>query len=65
MALVLVALAIVLIAENSAEVRIRLIGPVVTMPMWAAFAILFAGGLLTGWLLCRQRSAAAAKRDTG
>lgn len=57
--LVVLALGIVLIAENSAEVKVRLLVPVVKMPMWAAFAILFAGGLLAGWLLCRRRKAAA------
>lgn len=58
-ALVVVALGIVLIAENTGEVRIRLLVPVIKMPMWAALAILFAGGLLAGWLLCRRRKTAA------
>lgn len=62
--LVVLALGIVLIAENSAEVKIRLFVPVVKMPMWAALALLFAGGLFAGWLLCRRRKTASeAKPD--
>lgn len=61
--LVVLALGIVLIAENSAEVRIRLLVPVVKLPLWAALAILFAGGILAGWLFCRQRKEAARNKS--
>lgn len=53
--IVLVALAIILIAENTAQVRIRLIIPVVTMPLYAALLIMFVLGLLAGALLLYSR----------
>jgi uncharacterized integral membrane protein len=49
--LVLAALAIVLIAENTRDVRIRLIVPVVTMPLYAALLVMFVLGALCGALL--------------
>ncbi|MCX4548039.1 lipopolysaccharide assembly protein LapA domain-containing protein [Streptomyces sp. NBC_01387] len=56
MALVLAALAIVLIAENTREVKIRLVVPVVTMPLYAALLIMFVIGLLCGALLVYNRN---------
>jgi uncharacterized integral membrane protein len=54
--LVLAALAIVLIAENTRQVRIRLIVPVVTMPLYLALLIMFVlGGLCGALLLMRGR----------
>lgn len=53
--IVLVALAIILIAENTAQVRIRLIVPVVTMPLYAALLIMFVLGLLSGALILYSR----------
>ena len=55
-ALALVALSIVLIAENTQQVRIRLLVPVVTMPLYAALLIMFALGGLCGVLVLRSRS---------
>ncbi|MFD5223358.1 DUF1049 domain-containing protein [Streptomyces tendae] len=53
--LVLAALAIVLIAENTREIRIRLVVPVVTMPLYLALLIMFVLGGLCGALLLRSR----------
>ncbi len=53
--LLVVALAVVLMVENSAEVQVRLLVPVVRMPMWTAFVLLFLGGVLAGWLAGRRR----------
>ncbi|MEE4540623.1 lipopolysaccharide assembly protein LapA domain-containing protein [Streptomyces sp. V4-01] len=53
--LVLVVLAVVLIAENTQHVKIRLIVPVVTMPLYAALLIMFVLGLLSGALLLYGR----------
>lgn len=55
-ALVLVALAVVLIAENTRQVKIRLLVPVVTMPLYAALLIMFVIGVLSGGLLAYQRN---------
>ncbi|MEV7402336.1 LapA family protein [Streptomyces sp. NPDC091267] len=54
-ALVLVALAIVLIVENTRQVRIRLLIPVVTMPLYLALLGMFVIGGLCGALLIRNR----------
>ncbi|MFJ8086248.1 lipopolysaccharide assembly protein LapA domain-containing protein [Streptomyces sp. NPDC096205] len=54
--LVLAALAIIVIAENTREVRIRLLIPVVTMPLYLALLIMFVLGGLCGALLLRSRS---------
>jgi uncharacterized integral membrane protein len=48
--LVLVALALVFIFENFHDVRIRLIVPEVTMPLWLALLITFVIGGLCGLL---------------
>ncbi|MEV4945597.1 LapA family protein [Streptomyces sp. NPDC053755] len=53
--LVLAALAIVLIAENTRDVPIRLVIPVVTMPLYLALLIMFILGGLCGALLVRGR----------
>ncbi|WP_329569230.1 LapA family protein [Kitasatospora sp. NBC_01266] len=52
---VLVALAVILIAENTASVRIRLFIPVVTMPLWTALLIVWVIGVLTGLFVARRR----------
>jgi uncharacterized integral membrane protein len=54
--LVLAALSIVLIAENTRDVRIRLLVPVVTMPLYAALLIMFVLGALCGALLAYNRN---------
>lgn len=55
-ALVVAALSIVLIVENTRQVRIRLLVPVVTMPLYAALLIMFVLGALCGALFVRSRS---------
>ncbi|MFG1811819.1 DUF1049 domain-containing protein [Streptomyces sp. NPDC049040] len=47
--LVLGLLALVFVFENTRDVRIRLIGPEVTMPLWLALLIT----LVIGWLCGR------------
>ncbi|MEN3585963.1 LapA family protein [Streptomyces sp. ZYX-F-203] len=54
-ALVLIALAIVLIAQNTESVEIRLIVPIVTMPLYLALLLMFVIGGLCGALLLRLR----------
>lgn len=54
--LVLAAAAIVVIAENTREVTIRLLVPVVTMPLYLALLIMFVLGGLCGALLLRSRT---------
>ncbi|MFF7178593.1 lipopolysaccharide assembly protein LapA domain-containing protein [Streptomyces sp. NPDC008121] len=53
--LVFAALAIVLIAQNTADVRIRLLVPVVTMPLYLALLLMFVLGALCGALLLSSR----------
>lgn len=53
--LVLGALALVFIFENRQDVRIRLVGPEVTMPLWLALLITFVVGWLCGRFLRRSR----------
>ena len=50
-ALVLLALAIVFIAENTRQVKIRVIVPVVTMPLWAALTAMLVIGVIVGAFL--------------
>ncbi|WP_299538886.1 LapA family protein [uncultured Streptomyces sp.] len=54
--LVLAALAVVLIAENTEDIRIRLLVPVVTMPLYLALLLMFVLGGLCGALVVRTRS---------
>ncbi|MCQ6552055.1 LapA family protein [Streptomyces sp. C10-9-1] len=54
-ALVLVALAVVFIVENTRKVEIRLLVPVVTMPLYLALLGMFVIGGLCGALLIRGR----------
>ncbi|MFF7334323.1 DUF1049 domain-containing protein [Streptomyces sp. NPDC008150] len=53
--LVLVALGLVFIFENTHSVRIRLLVPVVTMPLWGALLITAVIGGLAGAYLVRRR----------
>ena len=53
-AIVLVVLAVIFIAENRDPAAIRLIIPVVVMPLWAALAVLFVAGVLVGLGLRRR-----------
>jgi uncharacterized integral membrane protein len=50
-ALVLLVLAIVFIAENTRQVKIRVIVPVVSMPLWAALTAMLVVGVLVGAFL--------------
>lgn len=59
--LVLLALAIVFIAENTRQVKIRVIVPVVSMPLWAALTAMLVVGVLVGAVLHRQTT----KRSDG
>ncbi|MFJ8228851.1 LapA family protein [Streptomyces sp. NPDC094448] len=52
---VLVALAIVFMAENTEQVRIRLIIPLVTMPLYLALLLMFVIGALCGGLFFRRK----------
>ncbi|MFI9799075.1 DUF1049 domain-containing protein [Streptomyces sp. NPDC052302] len=54
-ALVLVALALVFIFENTDETEIRLLIPVVTMPLWVALLGMGVIGALIGALLLARR----------
>lgn len=54
MALILGALALIFIFENTGKVRIRLIIPEVTMRLWVALLITFVIGLLCGFVLRRS-----------
>ncbi|MEV6121376.1 LapA family protein [Streptomyces sp. NPDC052077] len=54
--LVVAALAVVLIVQNTREVRIRLLVPVVTMPLYLALLIMFVLGGLCGAFLWRGRA---------
>ncbi|MFE7136032.1 lipopolysaccharide assembly protein LapA domain-containing protein [Streptomyces sp. NPDC057638] len=52
--LVLAALAVVLIVENTREIEIRLIVPVVTMPLYLALLLMFLLGVVCGGLYFRR-----------
>ncbi|MFE0421828.1 LapA family protein [Streptomyces sp. NPDC058953] len=52
---VLVVLAIIFMAENTEQVRIRLIIPLVTMPLYLALLLMFVIGALCGALFFRRR----------
>lgn len=53
--LVLVVLAVVFIVENTAPTAIRLLVPVVTMPLWTALAVMLVIGFVVGLLMARGR----------
>jgi uncharacterized integral membrane protein len=59
--LIFFALIIVFIFENSHDVQIRIIGPVVTAPLYVAILISAVLGALGAWLL-RYRRARSAQR---
>jgi uncharacterized integral membrane protein len=52
----MVAVAVVLIVENDRQVKIRLLVPVVTMPLYLALLIMFVIGAVCGALLVHSRS---------
>jgi len=51
---VLAVLALILVLENREPTTIRLLIPVVTMPLWAALTMMAVIGLLVGLLLRRR-----------
>lgn len=53
--LVLAAAVIAFIAGNTKQTSIRVIVPVVTMPLWLALVGTAAISLLVGWLLARRK----------
>ena len=55
--LVIVVAAIWFIVANTGSVSIHLWVPSVTAPLWVVLLITFAGGLITGLLLRRNRGA--------
>jgi uncharacterized integral membrane protein len=52
---VLLVLAVVFVVENRDLTQIRLLIPVVLMPLWAALAITLVIGLVVGVVLGRRR----------
>ncbi len=54
-AAIIAALALVFIFENTRHVKIRVIGPVVTAPLWEALLATFLAGALTWFLVQRRR----------
>lgn len=52
---VLLALTVVFIFENTAQTEIRLLIPVIVMPLWVALLIPGVIGLLSGMYLARRR----------
>ncbi|PJE93718.1 DUF1049 domain-containing protein [Streptomyces carminius] len=53
--LLLTVLALVFVFQNTEQVRVRLLVPVVTMPLWAALLIPGVVGVLAGMYLVRRR----------
>lgn len=52
---VVAAIALVFIFENTATTTVRLLVPVVTMPLWGALLIAWVLGLLAGTISIRRR----------
>ncbi|AXL87009.1 MULTISPECIES: hypothetical protein [Streptomyces] len=52
---VITAIALIFIFENSASVEIRLLIPIVTMPLWGALLIAWALGMLACLFTLRRR----------
>jgi uncharacterized integral membrane protein len=53
--LVLGVLAVVFVIENMQQVAVRILVPVVTMPLWAALTAMLFGGFVVGLLFVRTR----------
>jgi uncharacterized integral membrane protein len=53
--LVIAILSIVFIAENTGEVTIRLVIPLVTLPLYVVLLAMFAAGMACGGYLFRRR----------
>ncbi|MFF3171839.1 DUF1049 domain-containing protein [Streptomyces sp. NPDC057900] len=54
--LVIAVLSVVFIAENTDDVQVRLLIPVVTMPLYAALAVMFLAGMACGAYFFRRRA---------
>ena len=52
---ILLVLTVVFVFENTAQTEIRLLIPVITMPLWVALLIPGVIGLLSGMYLIRRR----------
>ncbi|MFF8192338.1 hypothetical protein ACF05L_16085 [Streptomyces bobili] len=59
------AIALVFIFENRKSVEIRLLIPIVTMPMWGALLIAWALGMLACAVTLRRRSNRHSRRPDG
>ncbi|MCM2410584.1 MULTISPECIES: LapA family protein [unclassified Streptomyces] len=53
--LVIAILSIVFIAENTGDVTVRVLIPLVTMPLYAALIAMFAAGMACGAYVFRRR----------
>ena len=54
-AIILVVLGIIFVAENTRKTKIRFIGPEVRVQVWIALVISLVVGVIIGWLLERRR----------
>lgn len=54
--LVIAVLSVVFIAENTQEVKVRLIVPLVTMPMYVWLIVMFLAGMACGAYVFRRRT---------
>lgn len=54
--LVIAVLSVVFIAENTKDVEVRLIIPLVTMPLYVALIVMFVAGMACGAYFFRRRS---------
>ncbi|MGN5635320.1 DUF1049 domain-containing protein [Streptomyces sp. AC154] len=53
--LVIAVLSVVFIAENTEDVKVRLIIPLVTMPLYVALIVMFVAGMACGAYFFRRR----------
>ncbi|MET9391954.1 hypothetical protein ABZY20_16325 [Streptomyces sp. NPDC006624] len=60
---VITAVALVFIFENRSTVEIRLLIPLVSMPLWGALLIAWGLGLLAGFFTVRRRSSRHSRRS--
>lgn len=56
LALLLIILSIVFIAQNTDEVRVNLLWTSVTAPLWLLFLLLLLIGVLSGLIMARRRA---------
>ncbi|MFF1832785.1 lipopolysaccharide assembly protein LapA domain-containing protein [Streptomyces sp. NPDC058231] len=53
--IVIAVLSVVFIAENTGDVTIRLLIPLVTLPLYVVLLVMFAAGMVCGGYLFRRR----------